>query len=69
MTRKGHGRLKGKWRIIEMPTWPTDHLDIAGPCPYRKLDSRVAMVQSADHGLGNDATEARDRSANRRVLA
>ena len=39
MTRKGPGRLKGKWRIIEMPTWPTDHLDIAGTA-HIELDGK-----------------------------
>jgi len=38
-------------------------------CAYRKLDSSVAVVQAADHGLGNDRTKPRDRSADRRVLA
>jgi len=38
-------------------------------CPYRKLDSSVAMMQTAEHGLSNDATKLLDRSADRRVLA
>ncbi len=25
------GRLKGIWRIVEMPTWDADHLDLLGP--------------------------------------
>jgi len=38
-------------------------------CPYRKLDSSIAVVQAADHRLGNDATKPLHRSADRRVLA
>jgi hypothetical protein len=29
--------LKGKWRIVEMPTWLPDHLDLVGPA-YIELD-------------------------------
>jgi len=39
------------------------------PCTYRKLDSSVAVMQAADHGLGNDPTKPCDRSAYRRILA
>ena len=39
MTRTGPGCLEGKWRIVEMPSWPADHLDIAGPA-YNELDGK-----------------------------
>jgi hypothetical protein len=38
-------------------------------CPYRELDSSVAVVQAADHGLGNDATKPLDLSAEGCILA
>jgi hypothetical protein len=38
------------------------------PCPYRKLDPSVAVMNAADHGFGNDPAKPRDRSADRRVL-
>lgn len=37
MTRSASRRLKGKWRIVEMPTWPADHLDLIGPA-YIEFD-------------------------------
>src|SRR5262249_33503645 len=37
-------------------------------CPYRELDSSIAMMQPADHGLRNDATKRLDWSAHRRIL-
>ena len=37
-------------------------------CPYRKLDSSLAVMQAADHGLGDDATKPFDWSADRRIL-
>jgi hypothetical protein len=37
VTRSAPRRLKGKWRIVEMPTWPVDHLDLCGPA-YIELD-------------------------------
>src|SRR5262249_57353404 len=37
-------------------------------CLYRKLDSNIAMMQAADHGLSNDATILLDWSADRRIL-
>jgi len=37
MTQAGPRRLKGKWRIVEMPTWPVDHLDLVGPA-YIEID-------------------------------
>ena len=39
MTRKSRPGLNGKWRIVEMPTWPTDHLDLVGPA-YIALDGK-----------------------------
>ena len=39
MTRKSRPGLKGKWRIVEMPTWPTDHLDLVGPA-YIEFDGK-----------------------------
>jgi hypothetical protein len=37
-------------------------------CPYRKLDSRVAVMQTADHWLGSDPTIPLNRSADGRIL-
>ena len=34
--------------------------DFQDPCPYRKLDPSVTMVQSADHRLGSNATKPLD---------
>jgi hypothetical protein len=33
-----------------------------------KLDFRIAVMQAADHRLGDDATELLDWSADRRIL-
>jgi hypothetical protein len=38
-------------------------------CPYRELDSRIAVMQAVDHGLGDDATKLLDSSGDRRILA
>jgi Integrase core domain len=38
-------------------------------CRYRKLNSAILMVQSAEERLGNDAANGFDRPPNRRVLA
>jgi hypothetical protein len=35
--------------------------------PYRKLESSVAAMQVADHGLGDDATKPLDWSTDRSV--
>ena len=37
-------------------------------CPYRKLDSSVAMMESGDHGLGNDSARPLNRAASRCIL-
>jgi hypothetical protein len=38
-------------------------------CPYRKLDSSVAVVEPTNHGLGNDAAKPLDSTPNRRIFA
>jgi hypothetical protein len=41
---------------------PKDGFGAAGiTCPYQILDSRVAVMQSTNHGLGNDGTKAHDK--------
>src|ERR1700687_3852424 len=38
------------------------------PCPHRKLDSSVAIVEASDDGLSNDMTDPFDRATNRCAL-
>src|SRR6266850_634547 len=38
-------------------------------CPYRKLDSHVAVMEATDHGLSNDPARPLDSTPHRRVLA
>lgn len=49
MTRSAPRRLKGKWRIVEMPTWPVDHLDLVGPA-YIELDGAGHGELAYDNG-------------------
>lgn len=37
MTKSTTQPLKGKWRIIEMPTWLAEHLDLVAPA-YIEFD-------------------------------
>jgi len=37
----GKAPLKGKWRIVEMPTWDADHLHLLGPA-YIEFDGKGA---------------------------
>lgn len=41
--------LKGKWRIVEMPTWPADHLDLVGPA-YIEFDGSGHGEFTYDNG-------------------
>src|SRR4030095_4169450 len=41
---------------------------LGGGGPSHKLDSSVAMMQTAEQGLGNDPAKLLDRAADRRVL-
>ena len=65
------GNTKAALTLIEQEPIDCAVLDVKllDGCPYRKLDSSVAMMQTAEHGLSNDATKLLDRSADRRVLA
>src|SRR5690349_786010 len=38
-------------------------------CLFRNLDSRVAVMETGDHGFGDDPPERPHRTADRRVLS
>jgi hypothetical protein len=44
------------------------HSAAANPCPYRKSNPDVLMVQSAEERLGNDAADFLDCPRNWRIL-
>ena len=45
------------------------HVRMRCPCPYRKSNSNVLMVQSSEERPGNDAANRLDCSRNRCILA
>ena len=70
---KANAPVKKAARRMKQPVTPAVE-DVAvevieQPCPYRKLNSNVLMVQSSEERLGNDAANCLDRPRNRCILA
>lgn len=63
MTRRSTGGLKGKWRIVAMSAFETDHLDLVEPA-YIALDGKGrgeivfgALRATLECGVASDAAD------------
>jgi hypothetical protein len=75
-----HGMLRGLWpvgeigctkiRCVELGSRNLGHaVDATDPCPYRKSNPYVLMVQPSKDGPHLDAPGALNEPSNRRILA